>query len=156
MKKVIIFLVIIIALFGGIAAVNNIQQKEKTADNPYGKKELNPATVDQLDDPNYKNLILPADLKEKLDNNEDATVYFYSSTCPHCKRTTPELMPLAKSKDIHIDQYNLQEFEQGWDDYGIESTPTLVQFKDGKETARIVGYNEKNVFSKWFDKYTLK
>ncbi len=88
--------------------------------------------------------------------NEDVTVYFYSPTCPHCQRTTPIVDPLSKEMGIDLVQYNLLEFEQGWDDYGIESTPTIVQFKKGKETARIVGYNEEDVFQDWFNKNAIK
>jgi thiol-disulfide isomerase/thioredoxin len=143
LKKIILFLVIIVALFAGIAYVTNMQNKEKAEGNPYGKDELNPATVDQLDDPNYQNLILPEELEKKLNNKEDVTVYFYSPTCPHCQKATPVLMPLADEMGVDIVQYNLLEFEQGWDDYGIESTPTLVHFEKGKEADRIVGFSEK-------------
>ena len=55
-----------------------------------------------------------------------------------CKEATPILTPLAEELGIDLVQYNLLEFEQGWDDYDIEGTPTIVQFKDGKEVARIV------------------
>ncbi|MGJ7919374.1 thioredoxin family protein [Neobacillus sp. LXY-4] len=156
MKKVIIFLAVIIVLFGAISFLTNAKNKEKSEDNPYNKETLDAQTIAQLDDPNYQNLILPEELQEKLDNKEDVTVYFYSPACTHCQRTTPELAPLAKEMDIDMLQYNLLEFEQGWDDYQIESTPTLVQYKNGKEVARIVGYNEPEVFRAWFNENTKK
>ena len=31
----------------------------------------------------------------------------------------------------------------------IESTPTIVQFKDGEEVARIVGLQEEDVYRRW-------
>ena len=31
----------------------------------------------------------------------------------------------------------------------IEATPTIVQFKDGKEVARIVGLREEDVYKQW-------
>ena len=153
MKKVLIFLGVIIILFAGVAVLTNMQNSKKVAEkNPYGKNSLHPETVAQLDDKNYQNLILPDELKSKLADKEDVTVYFYSPTCPHCQRTTPVVSPLAKEMGINLVQYNLLEFDQGWDDYGIESTPTIVQYKAGKETARIVGYNEESVFRQWFTK----
>lgn len=155
MKKVIIFLVVIIGLFIGVAFLTKVQNEEKTSgENPYGKDTLHPETVAQLDDPNYQNLILPEELEKKLDNGEDATIYFYSPTCPHCLKTTPIVGPLAKDMDIDLQQYNLLEYEKGWDDYLIESTPTIIQFKDGKETARIVGSQEEAFFKEWFNKNT--
>ena len=91
-----------------------------------------------------------------VEAGEDVTVYFFSPTCPHCVRTTPVVAPLAKDMDVDLVQYNLLEFEQGWNDYGIESTPTIVQYKDGKEVNRIVGYQEEATFKDWFNEYTLK
>jgi thioredoxin-related protein len=53
--------------------------------------------------------------------------------------------------DIDLVQFNLLEYEDGWNQYGIESTPTIVQYKDGKEVNRIVGYNEETAFKSWFN-----
>ena len=39
MKKMIIFLVIIIALFAAIAFINNTQNKQKAEGNPYNKEQ---------------------------------------------------------------------------------------------------------------------
>jgi thioredoxin 1 len=143
LKKVIIFLAIVLALFAAIFFINKYQQNEKAKNNPYGKTDLHPETIDQLHDPNYQNLILPNELKKKLDQKESLVVYFYSPTCPHCKKTTPILMPLAKSMNVHVYQYNLLEFDQGWDDYHIQFTPTIVYYEKGKEKARLVGEQPK-------------
>lgn len=155
MKKVLIFIGIIVVLFGALAIVTKMQNKEKVSeDNIYNKDTLHPETVAQLEDPNYQNLILPEDLQTQIDNGDDMTVYFYSPTCPHCQRTTPIVAPLSEEMDINLVQYNLLEFEQGWDDYGIQETPTIVQYKDGKEVARIVGYHEEPDFENWFNENT--
>ncbi|WP_226660006.1 thioredoxin family protein [Pseudalkalibacillus hwajinpoensis] len=152
MKKAIIFLGIIIVLFGALAFVTNLSNSEKEEGNPYGKDSLNPATIDQLDDPLYQNQILPDELDKTLSNEEDAFVYFYSPTCIHCKNTSPILVPLAEDMDIDLKKYNVLEFEQGWNDYQIESTPTLVRFKDGKEVDRIVGTQTEETFKQWIEK----
>lgn len=155
MKKILIFIGIIVVLFGALAIVTKMQNEEKVSENnPYKKDSLKQETIDQLDDPNYQNLVLPEDLQSKLDNGEDMTVYFYSPTCSHCQRTTPIVAPLSEEMNIDLLQYNLLEFDQGWDDYLIESTPTIVQYKDGKEVARIVGYHEEPDFENWFNENT--
>jgi thiol-disulfide isomerase/thioredoxin len=154
MKKVIIFLVVIIALFVGMWVLTNVQNNAKIGDNnPYGTNDLQQATIDQLNDPNYQKLILPEELAKRLSNKEDVTVYFYSSDCPHCKVATPVLMPLAEEMGIDIVQYNLLEFPQGWDQYRINGTPTLVRFEDGVETERIDGAREEPVFRQWLESY---
>ncbi|WP_273836458.1 thioredoxin family protein [Guptibacillus sedimenti] len=151
MKKAIIFLGIIIVLFGALAFVTNYSNSEKAEGNPYGKDSLDPATIDQLDDPLYQNQILPDELDKKLSNEDDAFVYFYSPTCIHCKNTSPILVPLAEDMDIDLKKYNVLEFEQGWNDYQIESTPTLIRFKDGKEVERIVGTQTEETFKQWIE-----
>ncbi|WLR58162.1 thioredoxin family protein [Guptibacillus hwajinpoensis] len=152
MKKAIIFLGIVIVIFGALAFVTNYSNSEKTEGNPYGKSSLDPATIEQLDDPLYQNQILPDELDEALSNEEDAFVYFYSPTCIHCKNTSPVLVPLAEDMGIDLKKYNVLEFEQGWNDYRIESTPTLVRFKDGKEVDRIVGTQTEDTFKQWIEK----
>ncbi|ANB57281.1 thioredoxin family protein [Anoxybacillus sp. B7M1] len=151
MKKILIFGTVILALFLAISWITSYQQTEKAKDNPYKKEKLDPATIEQLDDPNYKNLILPDELAKKLDNHETVTVYFYSPTCPHCEKTTPIVVPLAKKMGIDLKLFNLLEFEDGWDTYHIDGTPTIVHFEKGKEVKRIDGYREENVFRDWFE-----
>lgn len=156
MKKVLIFAGIVFLLFGLLVFATNYQNKQKLAgveNNPYNKTDLDPATIELLDDPNYQNIILPEELEQKLENGEDAIVYFFSSTCSFCKQATPILMPVAEEVGVEIVQYNLLEFQQGWNDYSIQATPTLVKYKGGKEVERVEGLQEggfyKAVLTKW-------
>lgn len=152
MKKVIIFLAIIVVLFAAVGLLTKMQNEEKVSgDNKYQKDSLHPETIAQLDDPNYQNIIIPTDLQAKLKNAEDVTVYFYSPLCSHCLTTTPIVAPLAKEMGIDLVQFNLEEFKDGWNQYRIEETPTIVQYKAGKETARIVGSQTKETFENWFN-----
>jgi thiol-disulfide isomerase/thioredoxin len=150
MKKILIFLAVIIVLFSGVAILTNMQNSEKAEDNPYGKDKLHPDTIALLQDENYQNLILPDELELKLENKEDMTVYYFQSSCEYCKVATPILSPLAEDMGIDLVQYNLQEFEQGWNEFGIEGTPTIVQFKDGKEVARIANLRDETEYRQWF------
>ncbi|MBU5266190.1 thioredoxin family protein [Virgibacillus proomii] len=157
-KKLLIFAGVILVLFAGLYFVvqyKNNQVVEKN-ENPYGDKQLEQATIDQLDDPNYKNQMMPDELKEKVESGEPVTVYFYSPTCTHCQSTTPYLVPLAEDNDIDLKKMNLLEFKDQWDVYGIESTPTLVHFDKGKEVSRIEGDQGKENFQAFFDKYVNK
>ncbi|WP_240419172.1 thioredoxin family protein [Paenibacillus periandrae] len=169
MKKIAIYLSIIVVLFAGLYVVNQQSDKAKNskfANNVYGMApdKMNPETVKQLDDPNYQNIILPAELDKKLNAKEDFFVYYFASTCPHCKRTTPVLAPLSKELGIDVKQFNLEEFKDGWSKYNIQSTPTLIYYKAGKEVERIVGgiaeagqqgYNSDS-FKQFLQKYKAK
>jgi len=150
LKKLLIFGGIIVILFAAIAFVTLYEQKEAAKNNPYRKSELHPATIDQLNDPNYQNIILPDELKQQLADGKSLTIYFYSPTCPHCQRTTPIVVPLTKKLGIDLKLFNLLEFEDGWDAYRIEATPTIVHYENGKETKRIEGYHDEQTFRQWF------
>jgi thiol-disulfide isomerase/thioredoxin len=136
MKKLAIYLGIIVLLLIAVFAIN-----QATANNIYGipTGKLSPETRELLDDPNYQKIIVPDDLEAKIRNKEDFFVYFFSSTCPYCRATTPVIMPIAEELGIELHQFNLLEFSTGWRDYNIESTPTLVYFKEGREADRLVG-----------------
>ena len=67
MKKVLIFLGIMIVLFIALALLTNMENSKKVSENnPYGKDRLQPETIDLLDDENYQNIILPEKLEKKL------------------------------------------------------------------------------------------
>lgn len=139
MKKLGIIAGIIVVLFALIIIITKISDNQKVADNPYGKDNLKPATIKLLDNKNYQNIILPKELEKKIEKGGPVYAYMFSSECPHCMNFTPTLMEKAEELDVQIDQYNLLEFKQGWDDYEIEATPTLIYFNEGKEVNRIVG-----------------
>ncbi|MCC3355336.1 thioredoxin family protein [Bacillus sp. REN16] len=152
MKKIVIFTVVIVAIFGALAYVTTTQNKQKAEGNPFGKEKLDPATTAQLDDPNYQNQILPNELASKLENGESMTVYFYSPTCSHCQKTTPVIVPMVDEMGLDLKKFNLLEFEEGWKDYGIEYTPTLIHFENGEEVSRLVGYHpDHNEYKQWFE-----
>lgn len=157
-KRLFIILGTIVILFIALILVVNFKNNEKIekADNPYGKSSLKQETIDQLDDPNYQNQIIPSDLDKKLEAKEDVLVYFYSPTCPHCQVTTPKIVPIAKDLKVDLKKVNLLEFnaESYWKRYFIQETPTLVQYKDGEEEERMVGADHtKGEFKEFFEKY---
>lgn len=154
----IIFAVIIVVLFAALYFVTVFKNKQAVDehDNPYGKNDLKQETIDQLDDPMYQNQIIPDKLDEKLANKEDMFVYFYSPTCPHCQRVTPVLVPLAEDLGADVKKLNLWEFDNKWDTYAIESTPTLVYYKNGKEADRISGEGQTEEETKQMYQHFLK
>ena len=156
MKKLFIIGGIIVVVFALIIVLNNMSNNNKLADNPYGTNDLKQETIDQLDDENYQNIILPDDLKAKVESGEPVTAYFFSPICVHCKAMTPVLMPVVEEMDAEIVQYNVYEFVQGWEDYKIEATPTLIHFEDGKEVSRMVGNQPEENIKTFFSDVVLK
>ncbi len=150
MKKLLIIAGIVVVVFAGIVLLTNQANDKKLANNPYDTDDLNQATIDQLDDENYQNIVLPADLEKEIASGEPTTVYFYSPLCSYCQQTTPILMPVAEDMDVDVLQYNLLEYEEEAMPYQIEATPTLVHYEDGKEVSRWVGAQPKENIEKFF------
>ncbi|MCM3617110.1 thioredoxin family protein [Sutcliffiella horikoshii] len=153
MKKLIIIMASIMVIFIALVVITNIQQKQNVEGNPFGKEKLHSETQKQLNDPLYQNIITPDQLKNDLAAGETKTIYFYSSTCPACKQTSPVVVPMAEDMNIDMELYNLEEFNEGWNDYGIRSTPTFIHFVDGQEVERLENYHQdSSVYSEWLEK----
>jgi len=157
-KKMLILLGIIVVLFVALIFVVNHKNNEKIekTENPYHKKNLDQSTIDQLDDPLYQNQIIPTALDKKLEQKENMLIYFYQPTCSHCKVVTPIVVPMAEKMGVDMKKVNLLEFgdEAYWKRYFITGTPTLVQYKDGQEAARLEGErHSKAEFKAFFEKY---
>lgn len=156
MKKLALFGGIIVAIFVLIFVLNSQKNKDSLADNPYDTDNLKQSTIDLIDDENYQNIINPDELTAKIESGEPVTAYFFSPECVHCQELTPRLTPLADENKIDIVKYNILEYEQGWDDYLIGATPTLIYFEDGKEVQRVEGAVPDNTIQAFFDKFVLK
>lgn len=155
MKKLLIIGGVIVAIFALIIVLNSQANKDKLKDNPYGTNKLQQATIDLLGNENYSNIVLPDELYEKVTSGESVTAYFFSPDCPYCMEMTPILMPIAKEKGIHVYQYNMMEFGNESQPYGITSWPTLIHYEDGKEVNRSVGLpvNPEEDIRAFFDEY---
>ncbi|NLY79053.1 MAG: thioredoxin family protein [Lysinibacillus sp.] len=156
MKKLGIIAAVVVILFAIVIVLTNMANKSKLENNPYGTNNLKQTTIDLLDDPNYQNIILPDALEEKIASGEPVVAYLFSPECSYCKEMTPRLMPIAEEMDVHIDQLNVLEFESAWDDYHLDSTPTLIYFEDGKEVERMVGAHPDENIRLFFEEIVLK
>lgn len=72
-------------------------------------------------------------------------VDFYADWCGPCKMIAPLVEEIANERaDITVGKVNVDTDAQIAIGLGISSIPTLIVFKDGKETARAVGYRAKD------------
>ncbi|MFC4737405.1 thioredoxin family protein [Bacillus daqingensis] len=152
MKKILLFGGIAVALFVTLIVVVQLQNQQQAEGNPFGKSTLAQETIDQLDDPNYQNVILPEELDERLANGEDALIYFYSGQCEYCNQATPVLVPMAEDAGADLELYNVLEFNEGWEDYNLEGTPTVILFEDGEEVDRITGLGPEEEYEQLFER----
>lgn len=158
-NKMIIIIGSIVLLFGALYFVIDYKNKKSIegVDHPYGDKKIEQATIDQLDDPLYQNVITAEDLRADLEAEEDVTVYFYSPTCVHCQKTTPVLVPITEELGVDMKKVNLlEEDDNVGPEFDVTGTPTLIHYEDGEEVARIGGQQSDKVFESFLNDYAVK
>ena len=153
MKKLLLIGGVIIAIFVLIIVLSNKSDDVKMKDNPYGTDNLKQSTINLIGNENYDNIIMPDELAKKIESGESFTTYFFSPECSYCLEMTPILTPIANEMDVTVHKYNLLEFEKEAAPYGIQSTPTLVHYKDGKEVGRAVGSQPEANIRAFFNEF---
>ncbi|KAB2454177.1 thioredoxin family protein [Bacillus sp. CH126_4D] len=146
MKKMLIFGGIIIALFAAIFAVTQMEEKNATS------QKIDNATGSTTNGPDYyTNKISLADLQKNLKEKKEETVYFYQTSCVHCQKLSPVLVPMAKDLNVDMKVMDIEKIDAPWDEYKIKGTPTIIHFKDGKEVSRISGEQPKDKLKEWLE-----
>ncbi|EEL47150.1 Thioredoxin [Bacillus cereus Rock3-42] len=135
MKKMLIFGGIIIVLFAAIFAVTQMEKKNASTD----EKGY------------YSNKISLEDLNKNIEDKKEQTIYFYQTSCVHCQKVSPIVVPLAKDLNVDMKVIDIENLNEPWDKYNIQGTPTIIHFKDGKEISRISGEQSKDKFKEWFE-----
>lgn len=135
MKKMLIFGGIIIVLFAAIFAVTQMEKKN--------------ASTDEKD--YYSNKISLEDLNKNIEDKKEQVIYFYQTSCSHCQKVSPIVVPLAKDLNVDMKVIDIENLNAPWDKYDIKGTPTIIHFKDGKEVSRISGEQSKEKFKEWFE-----
>lgn len=73
---------------------------------------------------------------EKIENQEEMMIVYTLSTCAHCASYKPTLHELKNSKNldniylVELDSYNDTDYQNIITEYGLESTPTSIIFKN--------------------------
>ncbi len=73
----------------------------------------------------------------KLIEKGTVLVDFYADWCGPCKMLVPVLDEVDFCDVIKV---NIDEYQELAQKFGIMSIPTLVYFKDGLESERLIGY----------------
>ncbi len=91
--------------------------------------------------------------KEVLQSNLPVFVDFWAEWCGPCRMVGPAVEQLAKNMDgkIKFGKLNVDDNQEIAMRYGIQSIPSLILFKDGKEINRTIGAAPKEAYEKFIE-----
>ncbi len=92
--------------------------------------------------------------KEVLESDVPVIVDFWAEWCPPCKMIAPVLDELAREYDgqVRFTKLNTDENDETMGRYGIQSLPTLLIFRSGREVGRQVGFAPKAQLKRQIDR----
>ncbi|NOJ26886.1 MAG: thioredoxin [Nitrososphaera sp.] len=90
---------------------------------------------------------------EVLKSNLPVFVDFWAEWCGPCRMVGPAVEQIGKTMagKIKVAKVNVDENQEIAMKYGIQSIPSLILFKDGKEINRTIGAAPKEAYIKFIE-----
>lgn len=92
-------------------------------------------SVHEITDSNFQS--------EVLEEDKTVLIDFFADWCYPCKMMAPVVEEVAKDESIKVGKVNIDENQELAEKYAVESIPTIIVFKNGKEYKRQVGVTDK-------------
>ncbi len=90
--------------------------------------------------------------KDFINSKEAVLVDFWATWCGPCKMVGPVLEKICNEGVIQVGKVNVDDEDYLAAQYGIESIPTMMIFKEGKLVAKTLGYQPEAVLKSFIQK----
>lgn len=91
-------------------------------------------------------------IEEVVGSNKLVLIQYYADWCGPCQMLKPILEELSKEiTDVKFYRVNIEEHRNLAVSAGIQSIPTVVMYKDGKESIREAGFKPKHLMQSWIN-----
>lgn len=91
--------------------------------------------------------------EEAINSGDKVLVDFFATWCGPCKFIGPVLEELADELEAgrQIIKVDIDQLPQVANQYMVTAVPTMVMFKDGAETGRLVGVHDEDAIMALFN-----
>ena len=81
------------------------------------------------------------DYNELINSGKTVLIEFFASWCPHCQRMMPIVQQIRELLDgkVGVFQFDIDEYKELAEENKVESIPTFIVDRDGKEMWRQSG-----------------
>ena len=95
------------------------------------------------------------DYESTIGSTGTVLVEFYASWCPHCRKMMPVVAQVKEllAGQVPVIQLDIDEHSAAADSAGVESVPTFIIYRNGREMWRQSGEMDGEVLLRTVEKY---